>query len=94
LTQVIRAVNAKAAAAQASATRRSQGSSTDLAGVSENCPSSYATETCPKGWTNRRGYCVAGSSYQGNCPYGIYLGGANAAQKQAFASKCGVTFCR
>jgi len=47
---------------------------------------------CPEGWHSMSGLCVAPATYAGDCDSSVNTEGMTKAQKQEFASKCGVRF--
>jgi len=47
---------------------------------------------CPAGWREVEGLCVAPASYAGPCSYSVKASGMSPSQKEAFGSKCAVSF--
>lgn len=58
------------------------------------CPQDYQ-QPCPDGWHEiaaSSGYCLAPSSYAGECDYAVNTAKMSMAQKSEFARKCAVNF--
>merc|ERR1712190_345239 len=48
--------------------------------------------TCPKGWSEIGGLCVAPATYAGDCSFSVNTTGMSDVQKSALGFKCGVEF--
>jgi len=57
----------------------------------EQCEQDFNAQ-CPAGWSSIDDLCVAPASYAGECDYSVDTTDLTAAEKQTFASHCGVKF--
>ena len=52
------------------------------------------SQSCPSGWTTSGDYCVAPKSYNGPCVSTTKFSHLSDEGKDAWATKCGVSFCK
>jgi CPW-WPC domain-containing protein len=57
----------------------------------ESCKRDFSA-TCPEGWDEISGLCIAPPTYAGLCGYSLNTSTLDEVQKQIFASKCAVQF--